>query len=121
MPTMHETPMSDRSGASRRDTARGRVRRTSRAVAVIAAGAAAGLGLLVSKQIPGTTSSAATTVTSSPSTSTTSAGTDTDTDSATASTTAPATSPTTAPTTVTTTAPTSTTKAATVVSGGTGR
>src|SRR5579863_3317703 len=102
--------------ANRRDSAHTRARRTSRAVAIVATGAAAALGLVVSKEIPGASASAQTTVSSTAPTSSGTGGTTTTTSSGTSASASSATSSGTPSTT-----PSSTTKSATVVSGGTGR
>src|ERR1700688_1491891 len=81
MPTMNNSP--PRPGgtqADRRDRAGTRVRRTSRAVALLATGAAAALGLVVSKEIPGVTASASNPASSSGSTSSASASSGTSSD-----------------------------------------
>ncbi len=113
----------DRSGTTRRDEARARVRWISRAVAIVAAGAAAVLGLVVSKEIPGTTASvhatSSTTSTSAPTASSAASQPATAGAGSSSSGTSATTAATTTPTTATTT-PSSTTKSATVVSGGTG-
>ncbi|HEY5023959.1 MAG TPA: hypothetical protein VII76_03200 [Acidimicrobiales bacterium] len=99
--------------ANRRDGAHGRARRTARAVAIVATGAAAALGLVVSKEIPGASASAQATVSS------TSSGTG-GTTATPSSTTSSATQNTTPSSATQSTTPSSTTKSATVVSGGTG-
>ena len=122
MPAMRTSSPRDPLGPQRRDVATTRVKRVSRTVAFLAAGAAAALGLIVSKEIPGTTTSADTTVSS---TSSTTAGTSTASGTGSSSGSASQSSDTSASTattvTPTTTAPSTTTKSATVVSGGTGR
>jgi cytoskeletal protein RodZ len=122
-PTKREAGRPDRGltragelGARRRDRAEVRVRRTSRAVMIVATGAAAVVGLVVSREIPGTTATAATT----PSTATSGPGSSSS-GSSTSSGASASTSGTAAATTTTTTAPSATSNSATVVSGGTGR
>lgn len=103
----------DRSGATRRDDARARVRWISRAAAIVAAGTAAVLGLVVSKEIPGTTASATASSSGASQTATADVGSSSSTTATTSATTAPT-------RTAAATTPSSTTKSATVVSGGTG-
>lgn len=104
--------------AQRRDVAASRVRWTSRTVAVLATGAAVTLGLVVSREIPGTTASATAHSTETTTPTTVPTTTPTATTPTTAATTAAPTA--TATTPATTSAPSSTSKSATVVSGGTG-
>lgn len=92
------TARRQQAGTTSRDVASTRVHRTARGVAVLAAGVAVALGLVVSKELPGTAPASASSSTSSGTASS---------------------SPTSSAATTTTTTPLSTSQSATVVSGGT--